>query len=146
MPLARYFFLVGGVLLALVLISDLYFPKSPNVERADIDRQVIRIHSDQKWPERVVFDTNLPTITPPLAQTVASVVPPAAAEVSAQIRAREAFAQLPPADAKHVQVADVRKAEPKPHRKRKIVRRRMAPPVVMVAQQPQFGFFGSSTW
>ena len=67
MPLARYFFLVGGVLLALVFISDFYFPKSPIAERGDIDRQVIRIHSDQKWPERVVFDTNLPTITPPLA-------------------------------------------------------------------------------
>lgn len=146
MPLARYFFLVGGVLLALVFISDLYFPKSPIFERADIDRQVIRIHSDQKWPERVVFDTNLPTITPPLAQTAASVVPPAAAEAPAQARAREAFAQLPHSDSRHAQVADARKPEPKPQRKRKIVRRRMAPPVVMVAQQPQFGFFGSSTW
>ena len=146
MPLARYFFLVGGVLLALVFISDLYFPKSPTVERADIDRQVIRIHSDQKWPERVVFDTNLPTITAPLAQTMASVVPPAAAEVPAKVRAREAFAELQPSDSRHLQVADVRKAEPKPQRKRKIVRRRAAPPIVVVAQQPQFGFFGSSTW
>lgn len=146
MPLARYFFLVGGVLLALVFISDFYFPKSPIAERGDIDRQVIRIHSDQKWPERVVFDTNLPTITPPLAQAMASVAPAAAAEVPATARTREAFAQLSPSDSRHVQVADVRKAEPKPQRKRKIVRRRAAPPVVMVAQQPQFGFFGSSTW
>jgi len=146
MPLARYFFLVGGVLLALVFISDLYLPRSPTMERADIDRQVIRIHSDQKWPERVVFDTNLPTITAPLAQTMVSVVPPAAAEVPAKVRAREAFAELQPSDSGHVKVADVRKAEPKPQRKRKIVRRRAAPPIVVVAQQPQFGFFGSSTW
>jgi hypothetical protein len=25
---------------------------------------VIRIHSDRKWPERIVYDTTLPTIVP----------------------------------------------------------------------------------
>lgn len=142
MPLARYFVLVGGVLLALVFLSDLYWPKSPTMERADIDRQVIRIHSDQKWPERVVFDTSLPTITPPPARTVGSVAPPVAADVAAKGRVREAFAQAPPSEAKHVQIAEVRK----PQRKRRIARRRIGPPVVVVAQQPQFGFFGSGSW
>src|SRR3954466_1532510 len=92
MPLARYFLLVGGVLLALIFVSDLYLPKSPVAERAaDIDRQVIRIHSDRKWPERIVLDTSLATITPAPAQGVAS-VPPAPAPAPA------APAPAPPAD------------------------------------------------
>ncbi|MEA2863832.1 MAG: hypothetical protein QOC84_1788 [Bradyrhizobium sp.] len=143
MPLARYFVLVGGVLLALVFISDLYFPKSPVVATADVDRQVIRIHSDRKWPDRIVFDTNVPTISPPPAQTVASIAP---AEAEVPAKAREAFAQLPSDEPKRMRIAEVRKPEPKPLRKRKIARRRVAPSIVVVAQQPQFGFFGSSNW
>jgi uncharacterized membrane protein len=151
MPLARYFFLVGGVLLALVFISDLYLPKSPVAERtADIDRQVIRIHSDRKWPERIVFDTSLPTTTPAPAQEQASVAPPAAAAAApdeAKARVRESFAQLaPPSDSRHVHVAELRKPEARPQRKRKLVRRRLGPPPVMLAQQPQFGFFGNTWW
>jgi hypothetical protein len=73
---------------------------------------------------------------------VASVAPPAAADVAAKGRVREAFAQAPPSEAKHVQIAEVRK----PQRKRRIARRRIGPPVVVVAQQPQFGFFGSGSW
>jgi hypothetical protein len=152
MPLARYFFLVGGVLLALVFISDLYLPKSPVAERvADIDRQVIRIHSDRKWPERIVFDTSLPTVTPAPAQALASVAPAppptAAASDEAKARVRESFAQLPlPSESRHVHVAELRKPEAKPQQKRKIARRRLGPPPVMLAQQPQFGFFGNSWW
>ena len=153
MPLARYFFLVGGVLLALVFISDFYLPKAPVAERAaEMDRQVIRIHSDRKWPERVVFDTSVPTVTP-APQALASAAPAtpaapvAAAPDEAKARARESFAQLPlPSDSRHVHVAELRKPEAKPQRKRKIVRRRLGPPPVMLAQQPQFGFFGNSWW
>jgi hypothetical protein len=146
MPLARYFVLVGGVLLALVFISDLYFPKSPGAERADIDRQVIRIHSDKKWPERIVFDTSVPTTPAPAQAVVAGVTPAVADEAPAKSRVRDSFAQLMPSDTKHVHVAEWRKPEPKPLRKRKIARRRVGPPPVMVAQQPQFGFFGNSWW
>jgi hypothetical protein len=143
MPLARYFVLVGAVLVALVFISDFYFPKSPVVATADVDRQVIRIHSDRKWPDRIVFDTNVPTIGPPPAETMASVAP---AVVEVPAKAREAFAQLPSAEPKRLRIAEVRKPEPKPLRKRKIAKRRVAPSIVVVAQQPQFGFFGSSHW
>ena len=48
MPLARYFLFVGGVLLALLFLSDAYLPKLPAAERADTDLPVIRIHSDRK--------------------------------------------------------------------------------------------------
>ena len=37
------------------------------MERSHVNSPVIRIHSDRKWPERIVFDTTLPTIVP--AQT-----------------------------------------------------------------------------
>ena len=63
MPLARYFLYVGGVLLTLVFILDACLTsKLPEIERSHANSPVIRIHSDRKWPERIVFDTTLPTI------------------------------------------------------------------------------------
>ena len=147
MPLLRYFFFVGGVLLALLFISDAYLPKLPVAERADADLPVIRIHSDRKWPERVVFDTNHPTIVAAqAANMVAGVRAPAAInEVSANPPVRAAFAQLQPADARQLPPSDLKRLEPKPQRKRKVATRRAAAPM-MLAQQPQIGLFGNNTW
>jgi hypothetical protein len=147
MPVARYFLFVGGVLLALLFISDAYAPKAPVVNAMEtgaaatvtgVDKSVIRIRSDRKWPERVVFDTNLPTIVPAQAAEITGSVPAATnvAEVSAKSRALDSYAQLKPAEPS--------KPELKPQRKRKIAKTRVAPPVMMVAQQPRFGFF--NTW
>jgi hypothetical protein len=147
MPLARYFVFVGGVLLALLFVVGAVLPQLPvaDADRADagVDKSTIRIHSDRKWPERVVFDTSLPTIVP--AQTLkAEAATPApaptiVADVPPKARVREAFAQLVPPESK--------KPEPKLHRKPKIAKTRAAPPpIVMVAQQPRFGFFANSTW
>ncbi len=153
MPLARYFLYVGGVLLALLFISDAYLPQVPVAVRADPDRPVIRIHSERKWPERVVFDTtSQPTIVrAQIANTVASVPAPATvAGVSAKARLRDAFAELQPSDQKQAQLSEPKKPEQKPQqkpqRKRKIAKRRAAPPVMLVAQQPQFSLFGNNTW
>jgi len=100
----------------------------------------IRIHSDRKWPERVVFDTSIETIVPvQTAKAEADVPPPTpVADVSAKARVREAFAQFVPTEPK--------KPEAKPQRKRKIAKSRVAPPMVQVAQQPRFGFFGNNIW
>jgi hypothetical protein len=139
MPLARYFFFVGGLLLMLLFVVDATLPKVTEAVRADAgtDKPIIRIHSDRKWPERVVFDTTLPTIIPASAAKAEAVVPapPTNAEASPKARVREAFAQFASSEPK--------KPEPKlqPQRKRKIVRTRVVPPGVMVAQQPRFGFF-----
>jgi hypothetical protein len=137
MLLARYFLSVGGILLALLFVADAIAPKVPvaATDRNDVavDKSVIRIHSDRKWPEPVVFDTNVPTIVP--AQTVkaeAVAAPPTPAADLSAARVRETFAQFVPAEPK------------KPQRKRKIARNRVAPPMVVVAQQPRFGFF--NTW
>jgi hypothetical protein len=141
MPVARYFLLVGGVLLALLFLSNEVLPQLPVAERvaeAGPNKSVIRIHSDRKWPERVVFDTNMPTIVPAIAPALVAKaeVPAPVAEVSAQARGLQAFAQLKPSEP----------TKPKPQRKRKIAKTRVAPPMVVVAQQPRFGFFGNDTW
>jgi hypothetical protein len=143
MPLARYFLFVGGVLLALLFLIDEVLPKPPvEQERAEAssDKPVIRIQSDRKWPERVVFDTNLPTIVPPQMARIEAPVraPTTVSEVPAAGRALQAFAELKPSEPK--------KPEPKLPHKRKIARAHLAPPVVMVAQQPRFGFLDNNIW
>lgn len=136
MPLARYFLSVGVVLLALLFAADAYLPKLAVAARANADLPVIRIHihSDQKWPARVVYDTSLPTIIPTqIANTGADVM---VADVSTATQVREAFAKLQPSDSK----------KPKPQYKRKIARSRAAPPMVLVAQRLQFGWSGQGVW
>ncbi len=148
MPLARYFLIVGGVLLALLFISDAYLPKVPAADSPDTDMPVIRIHSDRKWPERVVFDTSQPTIVPPQSASaeVSAPAPATVANVSAKARVRDSFAQLQPSDQQQAQLSDLKRSEKQVVRKRKIAKRRAAPPIMLVAQQPQFGFFGNNTW
>jgi hypothetical protein len=137
MPLARYFLFVGPMLLALLFVSDAYLPKLPGAARANADLPVIRIHihSDRKWPERVVYDTSLPAIIPAqIVNTDAGVtIPATVADVWTTTQVREAFARLQPSDSK--------RPEPKPQHKRKIAKNRPAP-MVLVAQRPQFGWFG----
>jgi hypothetical protein len=71
----RYFFFVGSLLLALLFFGNRYLAHdtSQNFQRetGDADGAIIRINSAHKWPERIVFDTSLPTIvvTPPEQQT-----------------------------------------------------------------------------
>lgn len=151
MPLARYFLFVGGALLALLLAIDALVPHQAIVASQaapSVDKTVVRIRSDQKPPERVVYDTSLPTIVPPAvtAQATASAAAPSAAaaapvDASAQTRVRETFAQFVPSEPK--------KAEPQ--RKRKVTKSRPAPmqggqPQMRVAQQSHYGFFGGSNW
>jgi hypothetical protein len=150
MPLARYFLYVGGVLLALLFALDAFLPELPVAASVDtsVDKPIIRIHSDRKWPDRVVFDTSQPTLGPAQTANSASSLPAAATvtDSSGAARARDSYAQLQSADQSHAQVHDPKKLEKKAVQKRRIAKRRTAPPVMLVAQQPQFGFFGSNTW
>jgi hypothetical protein len=111
MPLARYFFYVGGVLLALLFILGAYLAELPVAGRENIHLPVIRIHSDRKWPERIVYDTSLPTIVPaPVASKEADVhIPATVADVSVKVREREALAQRQSPDAKQLQLNDRKK-------------------------------------
>ena len=147
MPVARYFLFVGGLLLALLFALDAFAPQQMAVAgnaAPSINKTVVRIRSDQKLPERVVYDTSLPTIVPPAAASQITAAPAApAADVSAQAGVRDTFAQFVPAEAKKLE----KQPEPQAPRKRKIAKIRPAQPM-RVAQQPHFGFgfFGSNTW
>ena len=76
MPLLQYFGWVGGVLLAALLAAN-WCVSAPiaTAPRSDVplDQRInIRIHTDHKWPERVVFDTTRSALaqreTPVLAE------------------------------------------------------------------------------
>jgi hypothetical protein len=140
MPLMRYFVFVGGALLALLFIANASLPALPVTEAArsnPADLSVIRIHSDRKWPERVVFDTSHPTMIPVPAPLIAeAAIEPAKAATPLKPEVRQAFAQVP---------ANPVRMEPK--RKRKSVARNYAgPPRILVAQQRPVAFFGNNLW
>jgi hypothetical protein len=144
MPLMRYFIFVGGALLALLFIANACLPALPVVKasRSDTDLSVIRIHSDTKWPERVVFDTTHPTITPVPTPMVAQAAAPQekVAAASSKGGVREAFAQLPATP-----------GHPKLKRKPVVAKNYAGPnyagpPRMLVAQQRPMGFFGNNVW
>ena len=147
MPVARYLLFVGGMLLALLFALDAFAPQQTVVAgnaAPSINKTVVRIRSDQKLPDRVVYDTTRPTIVPPAAVTQVAAAPAApAADVGVQAQVRDTFAQFVPAEAKKLE----KQPESQAPRKRKIAKIRRAQPM-RVAQQPHFGFgfFGSNTW
>jgi hypothetical protein len=150
MPIARYFLFVGTALLALLFITDAYLPKLPAGDSANTaanvatNLAVIRIHSDRKWPERVEFDTSLPTITPAPVRTAEASVPATAADPAAPGRMRDAFAQLQtPQQTPQLQTSEPKKLPPK---RRTVAKSRVGPPTILVAQQPRLGFFGNTIW
>lgn len=147
MPLARYFSFVGRALLALLFILDACLPKIPVQERAHANSPVIRIHSERKWPERIVFDTSVPAIIP--AQIASSELRlPArqtASDVPVKAREHEAFAQMQLPDTKLSHPPSVKKQDPKLQRKSRIARR-YTPPRFTSARQWQFGWFGQIPW
>ena len=142
MPLLRYFFFVGGALLATLFMVEAFLAKLPVTERitAATDLSMIRIHSDRKWPQRVVFDTTMPSVALPSTAIAESPTRTNLADAAAKASVREAFAQLP----NQVQSADPRKAEPR--RKRKSVARAYTGRPLLVAQQPRLGLFGNGIW
>ena len=60
MPIRQYFVWVGSVLLVALFAADWWLPDpaahSPSAIASN-ERVNLRIRSDHKWPERVVFDT-----------------------------------------------------------------------------------------
>jgi hypothetical protein len=60
MPLRQYFAWVGSILLLALCAADWCFPAPLHVSHPEIpphERVNLRIHSDHKWPDKVVFDT-----------------------------------------------------------------------------------------
>ncbi len=140
MPFGRYFLFVGGVLLALLLIADSCLPKLPFVANANADLPVIKIQSERKWPERIVYDTSLPTIIPAqVAITKATV-----SHNSANVREREAFAQLQSSVV--IQPQPIHPRSPNRSRNANTNTSRRAAAAIPLARQARFGWFGNGIW
>ncbi len=149
MPMLAYFWKVGAALLALLFVADFCLPEAAVTGRTAVDQPAIRIHSDRKWPERVVLDTTLPVIvavaSTPVITDPAPLVPQMASVIRAETPAianalAMARSDLPPHEA----------VERKPPRKMQQVamrsKRHGTPRMVLVARQPQFGWFGYRYW
>lgn len=149
MPLARYFLLVGGALLLVLLIAGACLPLAPVIERVEAQRTAIRIHSELKLPERVVFDTSVPSASHPEVPVIAETGTPTPSFADDNlINAREAFAQVQPSDVSRTRVAELKRPAPKPSLSRKGETRKhaAAPRKVRLARQPQFDWFGGRMW
>jgi hypothetical protein len=86
MPLLKYFSFVGSALFLLLLAVNFILPDVKNKSSHDeVDRPVIRINSIEKLPEKVVFDTSLPTVVPPMTVLVTYLPGPQSAFDFAQI-------------------------------------------------------------
>jgi hypothetical protein len=145
MPLARYFSFVGGLLLALLSALDAFLPKAPVAEQAKASSPLIRIYSDRKWPERIVYDTNVSTIIPvSIASTEITVhTPELIAATSAE---REAFAMQLPSSVEESQSFDKGMRVPKMRHQRKVARKRAPAHRLAMARHLQFGWFGRNLW
>ena len=142
---------MGGALLMALLVAGAYLPSPPVVEQVETRQTKVRIHSDKKLPERVVFDTSMPAVTRPLgpvrAETGAPSLP-SADDVST--KARMAFAHLQSSDVSKSKLADTKKRpelKSAPSRKSETRKRAAAPRKVrLVARHPQFDWFGGRMW
>jgi hypothetical protein len=145
----------------MLFAADAYLPKLPDAPvttAAATDLSVIRIHSDRKLPDRVVFDTSAPTIVPAPTVVAQASAPAKADSPSANVRTRDAFAQLTPSDVKssdvkssdvktaELKTTDARTQDPSLPKKRKVAKKHVGPPTMLVAQQPQFGWFATKIW
>jgi hypothetical protein len=96
MPLFQYFGWVGSLLLA-VLFAASWSVSGPNARTpgSDVpfDQKInIRIHTDHKWPERVVFDTSSALAQRADAETgIGGIEPP----VVGELQPFDAFAAIP---------------------------------------------------
>ena len=92
LPLQRYFLFAGGSLFILLFATD-WVAAPPKGERvkSEVSLPVIRIHSERKGPEAVVFDTTQPAFVAPVEQDGAATPQ---AVVSAESSATEAVSQL----------------------------------------------------
>jgi hypothetical protein len=107
MPVLRYFVFVGGALLALLLVCDAVLPQIPlpATLKSRSDLPAVRIHSERRWPERVVIDTTVPTVAPvkiakaeaPKVDTGQQAATPSDTQ---KTKVRDAYAQIGTAEAK----------------------------------------------
>jgi hypothetical protein len=67
MPLRQYFSWVGSILFVALFVADWCLPApfhAPHPEIPSNEKVNLRIRSDHKWPDKVVFDTTRSQFTP----------------------------------------------------------------------------------
>lgn len=146
MPLAAYFRNVGAALFALLLIADFYLPSPPVAQREAVLPPAIRIHSDRKWPERVVFDTNIviASAKPDSGKADVKASPDAGNQPTRSADVRDAFAMLAPPDSPATSIdPNIQRAKQKHVRS---VRRNTRPRIMLASPQRQFEWFNSRYW
>jgi hypothetical protein len=100
MPLLQYFGWVGSFLLAALLATNWCF--SAPIARAplsdvSLDQKVhIRIHTDHKWPERVVLDTTHTTLAHDAKADAETEIGGSETAIVAERPPFEAFAEMAP--------------------------------------------------
>ncbi|MGY3452127.1 hypothetical protein [Bradyrhizobium sp. USDA 4353] len=164
MPILRYFLFVGGALFALLVLADAMLPSVPlpaSLTSAS-DLPPVRIQSARKWPERIVMDTSIAPPAPVVVAKTEQAAPVATAELpkteASKTSARDAYAQMGTAatspssatpktvERPHTTKLSEASARASDTKKRKSAK--ASPPgrpMILVAQQPHFGLFGS-TW
>ncbi|APG13767.1 hypothetical protein BKD09_35965 [Bradyrhizobium japonicum] len=151
MPLLAYLWKVGAALLLLLFVADYCVPRGQIPEQVPADRPAIRIHSDRKWPERIVLDARSPTIVsaapavkiPDVAMSSGVTEPPVNRIDNPTVA--NALAMLPRPDARPPESID-RKRQHKTSNVAARPRRHVKPQMLLVARQGQFGWFGFRTW
>jgi hypothetical protein len=103
MPIRQYFAWVGSVLLVALFVAEWWLPAPsarPHSEIPPNERANLRIRSDHKWPERIVFDTARSGL-PIAAEAHPELHSPSAQDLAAseQRGSLNAFATTEPADA-----------------------------------------------
>ena len=134
------------MVLALLFVASAWLPKPPAAAESAEYLPPIRIHSDRKWPERIVFDTGAPMVRVTQAAATGDAVPPAPPPPAGVLPPdlREALAQMQPSDVSPPQPPKQAKQEPK--HQRKLVRRQIARPVLLAARRSPNDWFGPGIW
>jgi hypothetical protein len=151
MPLLAYLWKVGAALLLLLFVADYCVPRAPIPGQASVDRPAIRIHSDRKWPERIVFDTRSPTIVaaapavniPDVAMSSDVTEPPVSRIDNPTVA--NALAMLPRPDTRPPGSID-RKRQPKISSVAARPRRHVKPQMLLAARQGQITWLGFRPW
>jgi hypothetical protein len=96
MPIFRYFVFVGGFLIAALLVAAPYLPTETRQSKSGGQPVEINIKSNQKWLEKIVYDTSLRTMrAPPPADVIDEA--PAVPLVDTQIyQPNDAMAEMTP--------------------------------------------------
>jgi hypothetical protein len=96
-------------------------PRAQAISGPSATERTIHIQSERRWPDRIVFDTTMPTIVPPPAPVAAATPAPAAPVVATSTEGTS------PLDARAEIKPSVQPAAPPPKRQAKVRHRNSRP-------------------